>query len=113
MQVDLNGRAFHPVENAAAGTVSGDTRFHFSQDGLTISATYHGGTISRGHILGQFTDTDHAELIYHCLTTDGSLKAGKAVARFSKMTDGRLQIDMDWQWLDGGGQGSSRYEEIT
>ena len=110
--VNLDGRVFVPVENSPAGTVSGDTRFEFKQDGPLVTARYKGGAVIDGHILGHFLQADQADLLYHCVTDDGDLKAGHAIATFSDLPDGRLRIDMRWRWLNGEGQGSSRYEEV-
>lgn len=109
---DLDGRVFVPVQNAAAGTVTDQTRFEFSQNGTNFTARYHGGPITDGHILGQFHGPVKAELLYHCVTKEGELKAGQASATFSALTDGRVCIDMCWRWLNGEGEGMSRYEEI-
>ena len=110
--INLDGRIFVPTENSAAGTVDGETRFSFSQTGTRISADYQGGAVIEGHILGQFIQADQADLLYHCLTLDGDLKSGHAIATFSELPDDRLCIDMRWRWLNGEGEGSSRYEEI-
>lgn len=114
----LDNRVFIPVENTDNGTVSGQTRFHFWQKGKVIFADYVGGDVAEGHIIGQFTTEDMGELLYHCLTIDGCLKAGQATATFSQMSDGRLAMDIDWEWLTtnnpsgNANKGRSRYEEV-
>lgn len=114
MKLSLDNRVFIPVENSDNGVVSSKTRFHFWQQGIVFYADYFGGDVREGHIIGQFNDNGHGEMLYHCLTTDRDLKAGKATAKFSENQDGRLVMDLDWQWISGDeSQGVSRYEEIT
>ncbi|NNC37481.1 MAG: hypothetical protein EX271_12435 [Acidimicrobiales bacterium] len=111
---NLNGRRFYPVHNTVNGTVTDDTIFHFSQSGENITADYAGGDIEIGHITGLFMKPDTAILLYHCLTTEGELKAGRADAHFSLNEAGTICIDMQWQWLSGDKtSGTSHYEEIS
>ena len=93
---------------------SGKTRFHFWQDGMVFYADYFGGDVREGHIIGQFTGDMTGEMLYHCLTTDKHLKAGKAEATFSEMEDNRIAFDLDWEWINGDHSwGKSRYEEVV
>lgn len=111
---NLDGRTFCPVQNSASGTVTDATKFRFQQTGENITADYEGGEIETGHIVGKFTTPDTAELIYHCLTNAGEMKAGQAQARFAINDAGSLTIDMQWQWLNGDkSAGTSHYEEIV
>jgi hypothetical protein len=112
--VNLDSREFVPVHNTVGGTVTDATKFSFQQSGENITADYAGGDIETGHIVGKFVNEDTAELIYHCLTKDGEMKAGQAQAHFSISDTGKLTIDMQWQWLNGDkSAGTSHYEEIT
>lgn len=114
----LDDKIFVPVLNTDNGTVSGQTKFHFWQKGKVFFADYVGGDVSEGHIIGQMTGDRTGTMLYHCLTTDGRLKAGQASAVFSEMEDGFLAIDLDWEWLTGNKRemddlsGKARYEEI-
>ena len=119
MKLSLDNRVFIPVHNSEDGVASGKTRFHFWQEGMVFYADYFGGDVREGHIIGQFTEELAGDMLYHCLTTDKSLKAGKARAIFSETEDGRLAFDLDWEWIsldDLGGDhswGQSRYEEVV
>ena len=117
-KLSLDNRVFVPVENSENGVASGKTRFHFWQDGMVFYADYFGGDVREGHIIGKFAEDGTGDLLYHCLTTDRHLKAGKAKAVFSKTQDERLAFELDWEWIsldDKGGDhswGQSRYEEV-
>lgn len=113
-KLSLDNRVFVPVENTENGVVSGKTRFHFWQQGIVFYADYFGGDVREGHIIGQFNEDGAGDMLYHCLTTNRELKAGKAIAKFSKLPDGRLSMALEWQWISGDAStGQSRYEEIT
>ena len=119
----LDNRVFVPVENTEDGVVNGNTRFHFWQEGIVFFADYFGGDVREGHIIGQFDETGRGHMLYHCLTTDRNLKAGKAVAEFTKYDDGRMAMDLNWEWITqthqnndifkGQAKGQSRYEELS
>ena len=119
MKLSLDNRVFIPVHNSEDGVASGKTRFHFWQEGMVFYADYFGGDVREGHIIGQFTDeaqdgTPMGDMLYHCLTTDKTLKAGKARAVFSVMEDNRLAFELDWEWINGDHSwGQSRYEEVV
>ena len=113
-KLSLDNRVFVPVENSDNGVVSGKTRFHFWQDGMVFYADYFGGDVREGHIIGTFDEDGAGNLLYHCLTTNNQLKAGKAKAVFSKMEDNRLAFELDWEWITGDHSwGQSRYEEVV
>ena len=114
MKLSLDNRVFVPVENSDNGVVNGKTRFHFWQEGMVFYADYFGGDVREGHIIGTFDEDGAGNLLYHCLTTDKQLKAGKAKAVFSKMEDNRLAFQLDWEWITGDHSwGQSRYEEVV
>ena len=113
MTLSLDNRVFVPVANSEDGVASAKTRFHFWQEGMVFYADYFGGDVREGHIIGLFTEELAGDMLYHCLTTDKNLKAGKARAIFSVMEDERLAFDLDWEWIDGDHSwGKSRYEEV-
>lgn len=113
-KLSLDNRVFVPVENTENGVVSGKTRFHFWQQGIVFYADYFGGDVREGHIIGQFNEDGQGDMLYHCLTTNRNLKAGKATAQFTELEDGRVSMSLHWQWIDGDtSMGQSRYEEVT
>jgi hypothetical protein len=108
----LQGRRFRPVQNSEHGTVSAQTEFDFSQRGVTVSATYAGGAIEWGQIVGHFVAEEALEILYQCRTTEGALQAGRASVQMSRASEG-LRLTMQWQWLTGDrSAGTSEYVEI-
>jgi len=111
--LSLDRRTFIPIENSAGGVVDERTQFHFSQQGKNFRADYTGGDISAGHIIGQFTSARSGQMLYHCLTTNGVLKAGRADAVFAKTKDGDITMSLSWTWVSGAdGSGTSEYIEM-
>ncbi len=111
--IDLNNTCFALVENSAAGTVNKDTLFHYKQDGDLVSADYSGGTIRHGTITAK-RDGDALEMLYQCTTTEGQLRAGRAEALIGRNADGRVTLQLEWEWLtDPGLKGRSSYVQVA
>lgn len=109
----LDNRVFVPVDNSTGGIVDARTRFHFWQDGDAFYADYFGGDVREGHIIGRFTGPRTGQMLYHCMTVDRQLKAGRALATFHLSDAGRASMTLDWRWISGGDEnGRSQYEEI-
>ncbi|MGK0365722.1 MAG: hypothetical protein ACI85O_002790 [Saprospiraceae bacterium] len=51
-------------------------------------------------------------MLYQCLTTEGELKAGKAIADISSV-NGKLHLKLNWEWLNAEKKkGTSEYIEV-
>ena len=111
--IDLDGKTFGIVANSENGEVSTDTLFYYKQDGELVTAKYYGGTIKYGKIIAKFDGDKNLEMLYQCLTDDGELKAGNANAKVSINSNNKIQLDLNWQWLNGDKtSGTSTYVEI-
>ncbi|MGI9545033.1 MAG: n-acetylglutamate synthase [Cyclobacteriaceae bacterium] len=101
------------MSNSKNGEVSIETVFHYRQEGELVSATYKGGSVMSGSIVGLWRESEQLDLLYHCLTNEGELKAGKAQALASVMDNGKIKLSLDWQWLTSDqSSGKSEYVEI-
>ena len=111
--MNLNNKRFITVENKK-GLSSNETIFYYSQYQNIIRGTYKGGEIEEGFIVGKQVDNSRIELLFQCLTKDGSLKAGKSKGIISKNTSGKLELEFEWNWLNGDlSGGTSAYIELT
>ena len=112
MSINLDGRHFTPIQNSKHGRVGSETTFIFQQSGKDFTASYIGNTVSDGHIIGKFTDSHSAQLIYHSRSSEGKLEAGEALASFKENEDKLLEIEMEWSWLNHSKKsGTSQYLE--
>lgn len=113
MKINYHGRVFKGMTNSPNGQVSGDTVFHYSQHGSILSATYRGGSILEGYILGIVNDDNSLQFLYHHLDTQGNLRGGHCKSIPEILQDGRIRLHETWQWTYGGiGTGESIVEEI-
>ena len=110
MGINYNGREFHPIANSAIGQVNGDTSFLYKQQGDLLTATYQGGLIRFGQIVGLVREDDSLDLCYQHLTEAGELRSGRCHSTPERLPDGRLRLHERWQWSDGG-EGESTIEE--
>lgn len=110
--ISLDGRTLAGVANSESGEVSTETRFEFSQDGNRISATYGGGGIVDGYLLGTFDGTTW-DIRYVQQNEDGDTATGHSVGTVSLLDDGRIRVEDDWEWESRPGSGSSVLEEVA
>lgn len=109
----LNNKQFVTAYNKN-GLSSNETIFFYLEKENIITATYKGGSIIQGSILGKRIDkSNKISLIYQCITTDGELKAGESKGTITQDKNGKIVLDFDWNWLNGDlSGGTSRYIEI-
>ncbi|UOQ92107.1 n-acetylglutamate synthase [Halobacillus shinanisalinarum] len=112
--IDYNGRKFVSVENTANGEVSSKTFFDYKQDGNIISATYNGGEIRLGTLVGMVREDGCLEFRYNHVNIYNEIRGGKCVSTSEILPDGRIRLYENWKWLDEEGtEGSSTIEEVA
>ncbi len=100
--MNLAGKTFRAIANSTNGTINTDTTMTFvSDDERGIAGVYAGGTIKTGQVIARRLDDATVEMLYHCVTVTSELKAGRALARFTKTPEHALCMHLDWQWLTG------------
>ena len=110
--MNLDDKKFITTGNKS-GLSSDETVFHYFQKGKVITGTYKGGAIQEGFIVGKQTSENSIELLFQCLTTEGELKAGESKGTVSENPKGKLELQFDWNWLNGDlSGGKSEYVEI-
>jgi hypothetical protein len=98
--MNLNNKKFVTRSNPS-GLSSDATIFYYYENEETVTATYKGGEIIEGFIIGKRIGANRIELLYQCLTKDGTLKAGEAKGIISKNETDQLVLKYDWNWLNG------------
>ncbi|HAA13105.1 MAG TPA: n-acetylglutamate synthase [Cytophagales bacterium] len=109
--MNYNNRIFRAVSNDEHGAVDDSVRFHYRQKGNLLSATYQGGTIREGHLLGTVAEDGSLHFLYHQVHQDGTLHSGECWSKPEELADGRLRMHETWQWTNGQA-GKSVLEEV-
>lgn len=113
MMVSYDGRLFRSRANSAGGDVGSDTRFHYHQRDRVVWATYEGGTVLFGTLIGTCDEEGRLDLRYQHVTVERTLKTGRCRSAPELLPDGRLLVRETWEWTEGGeGRGTSEIEEI-
>ena len=108
---NFNNKKFKLLENSENGETTSETIFYYKQNGDLVTADYNGGSILYGKIIAILND-DELNMLYQCITTNRELKAGKALAKISKL-EGKIKLALNWEWLNGDNtKGQSEYIEI-
>jgi hypothetical protein len=108
------GRKFRPVNNTPNGEVGDGTLFHYEQQDDLFSATYAGGGIRHGQMLGLCDAAGHLRFCYQHVSDDGSLRSGVCESRPEILEDGRIRLHERWRWTHGAPstEGESVVEEV-
>jgi len=99
--VDYDGRVFRPVSSSENGETSAETVFAYRQRGRIVSATYGGGEIETGHLLGLVDDDGRLDFRYHQVNARGELMTGRCTSTPEVLADGRIRLHERWQWTSG------------
>jgi hypothetical protein len=112
--MNYDGRVFRPVQNTPNGEVNGETLFEYRQVGDLFEATYRGGGIRSGQMVGRVLEGDCLEFLYQHLTDEGQLRSGRCHSTPTMLEDGRIRLSEQWQWSSGDQSvGTSVVEEVV
>lgn len=109
----LNGVSMRTASVSDTSEVSGDTVFVFKQIEDVFSASYRGGAIIDGYLIGRLQPDGALEFRYVQADTHGNLDAGVSKGSLSRLADGRLRITENFQWITRAGSGQNIFEEIA
>ncbi len=111
--MDYHNKKFRPLSSSENSETSGETIFHYQQEGNIVTSQYHGGKIIRGHLLGLVDEKGCIDMRYHQVNTEGELMTGICYSKPETMTNGKIRLHESWQWTSGdGSKGQSILEEI-
>lgn len=111
--INLDGRIFTGENNYEKGDLNKETKFQYFQEGSTIWATYQGGGVVYGTIIGTKRSSGKLDLMWQHVTIQGELHSGTCVSIPEKMEDGRIRLIEQWHYTVGrsGGGVSSVVEQ--
>lgn len=107
--IRLDGLAMHAVQTAPNGVVNAETVFRFRQEGDRVHATYAGGRVEHGALVG-VVDGDRLAFTYCQRHTDGTLGHGRSDCTLRRGAQGLVQIVERFAWGDG--EGTNVLEEL-
>ena len=98
--LDLDLRVFEVLETSPASEISRATWFEFREWDSVVEASYAGGAIVSGHLIGRRT-IDRVQTAYAQLGTDGRLKTSIAEMRVQQGVGDPVLLTEDYTWSDG------------
>jgi len=111
MDINLNNKKFKALDNSSNGDVTSDTIFHYRQEGNKVWATYSGGNIELGTLIGKLAD-NKIILIYQQLNQKGEFLTGFCNTEII-IKNGMIRLNETWQWTcKDYSKGHSLLEEI-
>jgi hypothetical protein len=111
MLPSLDGRRFRSSAHVPSGDVGPATVFDYRQDGDVVHASYSGGDIRLGFLVGTRTG-DRLDFRYVQLRVDGTTAAGHCLSEIELSDDDRLRLRETWAWETQPGSGTSMVEEV-
>lgn len=107
----LDGRRFGAVDDVVGGDVGPATVFEYHQEGPDLWASYAGGSVAQGFLVGTRAG-DHLSFRYVHRTDDGSTSAGRCETDVEQDDHGRIVLRETWTWESQPGSGSSVLVEL-
>ncbi|MGI8313878.1 n-acetylglutamate synthase [Halobacillus mangrovi] len=99
-KINYNNRHFVSVENTESGEVSSKTYFNYYQEGNILYADYSGGEIVKGKLVGIVYTDETLEFRYNHVNTANEIRGGKCKSVPHIISEGKIELHEEWQWLD-------------
>jgi hypothetical protein len=96
-----NGKSFIMKVNTENGEVDQRTVFSYRQTGDIVSAEYAGGDIIKGCLLGTVAENGELDFHYQHINSSRQVRIGKCHSVPHILTNGKLELHEEWQWLNG------------
>jgi len=110
--IDYNNKIFKPVHNTDNGETSSDTIFHYRQVGNILQASYTGGKIKQGHLIGLVDAEGNINMRYHQVNNNNELMTGTCYSTPEILANGKIRLHENWEWTSGDrSKGNSIIEE--
>jgi hypothetical protein len=109
--MNLNGCKMHVVQTAPNGLVGRDTVFEFAQEGDIVTASYSGGRVRVGYLVG-ILKAATLSFRYCQVSDEDHVDGGFSNARVESTNGGRLRLIESFKWESRDGSGENIFEEI-
>lgn len=111
--INYDKKTFRPFTNSENGETSDATTFNYRQNGNLLTATYSGGKIKFGHLIGLVDEFGNIDMRYHQINSNNELMTGICKSKPEVLPNGKLRLHEIWQWTSGdNSKGTSIIEEI-
>lgn len=111
--INYNDKRFKPVTNSPNGETGNDTIFYYKQTGNILTATYSGGKIKAGQLIGIVNQSGEIDMRYHQVNINNELMSGICHCIPEILPNGKIRLHEEWQWTSGDcSKGKSIIEEI-
>lgn len=108
-----NNRFFRPVANSENAETSGETLFHYKQEGNILTSEYKGGKIVKGHLIAWVDEKGNIDMRYHQINDKGEIMTGICHSKPEILPNGKIRLHETWQWTSGDkSSGNSILEEV-
>lgn len=99
--MNYNNKRFRPIENTENGETTTETIFHYTQEGNTLTSTYSGGKIVKGHLIGLVDNEGNIDMRYHQINADNVLMTGTCFSTPELQPNGKIKLYESWEWTSG------------
>ena len=111
--LSLDGVRMQPKALSEVGVISAETELIFEQVGDVFSARYRGGSIIDGYLIGKLQADGHLHFRYVQADRLGNLDAGASTGKLIRLSDGRLRLCENFQWITRPESGRNVFEELV
>ena len=108
----LDGRRFAAPAHTDGGEVGPETIFEYAESDGEIWASYSGGTVRRGFLVGT-REGDTLTFRYSQLNQERETSSGFCTSQITMLDDGRLRLHETWRWESRPGAGTSHVDELN
>lgn len=99
--MNYNNKVFKPISNTENGETSNETIFQYKQVGNIVTATYSGGKIIQGHLIGLVDSFGNIEMRYHQVNDKNELMTGICKSKHEILANGKIRLHEAWEWTSG------------
>jgi hypothetical protein len=86
-------------------------RRRFGQEGSVVWATYSGGGVCKGFLVG-LNQGQQLEFGYVQVSATGEVQSGRSTDDIEVLAHGRIRLHERWEWYSQAGSGTSMLEEV-
>ena len=91
----------HVTDDSENGEVDNNTLFYYHQNGSDFSADYSGGDIKMGFMVGKVSPNGELDFHYEHINIKDEIRIGKCHSTPHIKANGKIELQEDWQWLNG------------